>query len=147
MDQEKYLVDRVDDQINWLSAKAAFNQTRYKRLRVLQLLCSASIPFLVATISDNTGPLKWIAGGLGVIVTIAEGLQALYKYHELWLQYRGTSEALKREKMLFLSGSGRYGGAENAFSAFVVEVENILANENTQWKTSMWETEKPAKPA
>jgi hypothetical protein len=147
MDQEKYLTERVDEQIEWLSKKSGFNQARYKRLRVLQLLCSASIPFLVATITDDKGPLKWIAGGLGVVVTIAEGLQALYKYHELWLQYRATSEALKREKMLFLAGSGRYQGLDNAFPAFVAEVENLLANENTQWKTYMREAEKPSKPA
>ncbi|MEY4135237.1 MAG: hypothetical protein RL386_1587 [Bacteroidota bacterium] len=145
MDQEKYFADRVDDQINWLNDKAGKYQARYKRLRVLQLLCSASIPFLVATISENTGPLKWIVGGLGVIVTVAEGLQALYKYHELWLQYRATCEALKREKMLFLTGSGRYQGLDNAFAVFVAEVESLLSSENTQWKTYMREADKPAK--
>jgi hypothetical protein len=105
MDQEKYLTERVDDQIEWLSKKSGFNQARYKRLRVLQLLCSASIPFLVATITDDTGPLKWIAGGLGVVVTIAEGLQALYKYHELWLQYRATSEALNGTLTIIIFGT------------------------------------------
>lgn len=146
MDQETYLSERVDGQIKWLSDKSSFNQKRYKMLRVLQLLCSALIPFLVATISDNTEPLKWIAATLGVMVTIAEGLQALYKYQELWLQYRGTSEALKREKMLFLAGAGRYEQLDNAFTAFVAEVENILSSENNQWKAYMREVEKPGKP-
>lgn len=148
MDQEKYLSERVEDQINWLDGKAGYNQTRFKRLRMVQLLCSASIPFLAAIgTRDSIGlSFEWIVGILGVIITVVEGMQALYKYQELWLQYRSTAEALKREKMLFLTSSGRYGSAANAFALFVDKVEAILASESKLWKVQM-EQEAPAKPS
>lgn len=134
MDEKQYSLERIDDQITWLEKKAAHNQSRFKMLRIIQLVFSASIPFMVALISDGTHVLKWVSGGFGVAITICEGLQALYKYQELWMQYRSTAEALKKEKYLFLSKAGKYEGASNPFPLLVVEVESILSNENLQWK-------------
>ena len=145
MNQEQYIAERVDDQMEWLSKKAAFNQKKYKQLRVLQLSCTASIPFLVATLSDGHGVGKWVVGILGVILTISEGVEVLYKYKDLWLQYRSAAEALKREKLLFLTSSGRYGDATEAFTVFVAKVESILANENTQWRVQLAKENKPTK--
>jgi len=51
-------------------------------------------------------------------------------------QYRATSEALKREKMLFLTRSPPYDG-ERGFTEFVGRVEALLGSENTAWSDQM----------
>ena len=142
MDAQQYITERVDDQINWMEGKASHNQSRFKQIRIVELICSASIPFLVALISDSTDALKWVAGAFGVTVTICEGLQVLYKYQELWMQYRSTVEALRKEKILYLSKAGRYDGMANPFPSFVVEVESILGQENVEWKKHIEKIEK-----
>ena len=142
MDEQQYLSERVDAQINWLDGKAAFNQRRFKRIRIIELVSSASIPFLVALITDATVALKWITGLMGITITVCEGLQAMYKYQELWIQYRSIAETLKREKLLYLTKAGRYEGIPNPFPQLVVEVESILGQENAQWKSQTESIEK-----
>ena len=134
MDEQKYLTERVDDQINWMEGKAAYNQKRFKRIRIIELVCSASIPFLAAVSTDSTYYFRWITGIFGVSITICESLLALYKHQELWLQYRSTAEALRSEKLLYLLKSGKYEKVETPFALFVSEIESILGNENTHWK-------------
>ncbi len=58
---------------------------------------------------------------------------SIHKYHELWVQYRATSEALKREKLLYLAKVGAYANADQAFEHFVLTIEAILSDENKQW--------------
>jgi len=69
----------------------------------------------------------------GVIVAVSQGMISINKYHELWLQYRATAEALKREKILYLAKVGAYANADQAFEHFVLTVEAILSDENKQW--------------
>lgn len=133
MTEQEYLKDRVDDQINWLEAKSGQNQKSYKRLRTVILVTSALIPLISGFITDELGWLKVVVGFGGVIVAISQGMISINKYHDLWLQYRATSETLKREKLLFLTRVGAYAKEEEAFKNFVIMVEAILSEENKQW--------------
>ncbi|MFN0174788.1 MAG: DUF4231 domain-containing protein [Saprospiraceae bacterium] len=133
MTEQEYLKDRVDDQIDWLGGKSSFNQKRYKRLRVLILITSALIPLLSGFITDENWGLKVAVGIGGVIVAVSQGYISIHKYHELWVQYRATAEALKREKLLYLAKVGAYADTGKAFEHFVLTVEAILSDENKQW--------------
>jgi hypothetical protein len=147
MTEQEYLTNRVDDQINWLNAKSSFNQKRYKRLRVAILLVSVSIPLMSGFITDERWGLKLLVGAAGAIVAVCQGLLSLNKYHELWLQYRATAEALIRTKFLYQLKAGSYADNEKALQAFVADVESILANENSKWvEQFIKDTEKPAAP-
>ncbi len=53
MTQEEYLQERVDDQIEWHDKKSAWNQKCYKRLRILEIVAAASIPFLTGLIGGD----------------------------------------------------------------------------------------------
>ncbi|MFB3042367.1 MAG: DUF4231 domain-containing protein, partial [Candidatus Poribacteria bacterium] len=46
MNEENFMNERVDDQINWYDRKSQFNQKRYKRLRIIEIFAAALIPFL-----------------------------------------------------------------------------------------------------
>src|SRR5436309_16084468 len=98
MNQNEYLQQRVDDQINWMEGKSKYNQVQYKRLKVMELISAAAIPLLVSY-HDYGKIFQVITGMLGVLIIVLNGIQQLYKYHENWLTYRTTLEALKREKL------------------------------------------------
>lgn len=132
LDAETYMKERVDDQIAWYSKKSGFCQKRYKRFKIATLLFSVTIPFLTGLL-DELNWMKYLIGGMGVSIAAIEGIQALYKYRENWLQYRITSEALKREKLLYQALAGDYAEAEDPFKAFVLKAEQIMAGEQAEW--------------
>ena len=75
---------------------------------------------------------EWLIGILGVIIAVAVGSSALYKFNENWLAYRSTSEALKHEKLLYLTQTAPYNNDER-FQTLVSQAESIMVNENQNW--------------
>lgn len=67
------------------------------------------------------------------------------KTKDNWVSYRLTCEALKREKILFETKSGKYKDA--SFNDFVVACEKIIADENTAWKSLAKSVGKNIKPS
>ena len=134
MKEQDYMSQRVDDQINWLEGKSAFNQKRYKFSKSIVIVASVSIPFMAGFIEDGDQATVMKLAIAGFIIALAEGLSSLHKFHENWIQYRGTAESLKREKIIFLTQSGIYRDNPDAFRDFVVAIEGILANENAKWQ-------------
>ncbi len=133
LDAETYLKERVDDQISWYSRKSGFCQKRYKTLKISTLLFAVTIPFL-SGLMDELNWMKYVIGGMGVAIAAIEGIQSLYKYKDNWIQYRITSEALKREKLLYLTQSGDYAEMSDPFKAFVQRAEQLMAGEQAEWK-------------
>lgn len=131
MDEQTYLKDRVDDQIQWYDKKSTQNQIWYKFLRTTEIVLSILIPFLTGLLSINL-ITKLTIGFFGVIIAIIAGVLSLYKFQENWLHYRTTSEALKHEKYLFVTWSGIYN-EDDRFSVFVEKIENIISKENLSW--------------
>ncbi|MEM8525784.1 MAG: DUF4231 domain-containing protein [Bacteroidota bacterium] len=149
LDEEKYLKTRVDDQINWLSKKSSASQSSFKRTRLFVIILSASLPFLVGYVgmeqftlwegAKKIDVVKFLVGLIGVFIASMEGIQALHKHQDKWVNYIVTSESLKREKMLFLTRAGVYTDIDTPFKAFVARAEDILAGENKQWAEYMLE--------
>ena len=132
---------RLEDQIEWYDRRAAGAQRTYRRLKVVEIVLGALIPFL-AGFQDNLasllGPgLVWVPAVLiallGVAVVVLEGLQHLNQYHQLWLGCRSTCEALQREKFLFLADAGPYAGTEDKRAHLAERVEELISSENTKW--------------
>ena len=140
MTPEEYLQQRADEQINWMEGKSKDNQQRYKFFKVVEIVLAASIPLIVSYPS-----LAVATGIIGVIIVVLNGMQQLYKYHENWLTYRTTIEALKREKFLFQSQSDPYNDEATAFNRFVQNFEAILANENKKW-VDTWRSSPESQP-
>lgn len=132
MNEQEYIKDRVENQIDWYSAKSQWNQKRFKCLRILEIICAAMIPFLVSYIGEDSLNLKIIVGFLGATIAVISCILGIYKFEENWIQYRTTSESLKHEKFLFLTRSSQYG-IENAFPLFVERIESLISKENSSW--------------
>jgi hypothetical protein len=132
---------RLEDQIAWYDYRGSEAQRAYKRLKVIQVVLAAFIPFL-AGFQDNLAamleprlallPALTIAL-LGIAVVVVEGLEHLNQYHRNWLGFRGTCEALKHEKFLFLADAGPYGGTEDKRAHLAERIEEVIGKEHAQW--------------
>jgi len=140
MNEKEYFSERLDDQIKWYSSKSRYNQNMYKRLGLLEIISASLIP-LLSGLSSMISYSEWIIGILGVIIAVAAGGSALYKFHENWLAYRTTLEALKHEKLLYLTQTAPYDNDER-FQTLVSRAESIMVNENQNWLVYSKKSEK-----
>ena len=132
---------RLEDQVEWYDYRGAAAQRAYKRLKVIQVVLAAFIPFL-AGFQDNLAvmldPRLALAPAvaialLGVGVVVVEGLEHLNQYHQNWLGNRATCEALKHEKILFLADAGPYGDIEDKRALLAERIEELIGKEHAQW--------------
>lgn len=125
---------RLEDQLSWYSAKSRAARSTFKRIKVIEIVAAALIPFLTGQPFPG---VAYIVGGLGVLITILEGLLHLNQYQENWTDYRNTAESLKHEKFLFLAKAGPYAGAADPRVMLAERTEALISQENTQWQASM----------
>ena len=155
-DKSDPIIDRLEEQINWYDAKASRCQNAYKRIKVIEIIAAALIPFLAALhISDATPqpptlahiPLTigTVTALLGVLITILEGVLQLNQYQQIWVTYRATCEALRHEKFTYLAKAGVYAAAADPRALLAERVETIASQENSKW-ASLQQPQKTAKP-
>jgi hypothetical protein len=131
MTQPDIVLERLDDQLNWYDRKASYNEKRFKIFRITTIVISVSIPLCAAFV-----PYPLVTGTLGALIALCEGLQQLNQYHQNWLTYRSTAEALKHEKYLFLSLAGPYASAENPRTFLAERVESLVSQEHSKWASA-----------
>ncbi|HXH91421.1 MAG TPA: DUF4231 domain-containing protein [Thermoanaerobaculia bacterium] len=137
------VVDRLEDQISWYDRKSSSNQKTYKRIKFTEIVAAAVIPFLPALPLVHA---DWIAGGLGVLITILEGALHLNQYQENWIAYRSTCESLKHEKYVYIAKASPYAGVADPRALLAERVESLVSQEHAKWASSQQENTK-AKPA
>jgi len=120
-------VARLEEQIAWYDGKSQSCQRWYKRLKATELVAAATVP-LAAGYAAN-----WLAGGLGVIIVVIEGMQGLNQYYHNWITYRATCEELKHEKYLWLSAAGPYKENEGDLALLAERTEALISREHSRW--------------
>ncbi|WP_195611353.1 DUF4231 domain-containing protein [[Clostridium] symbiosum] len=134
MEIEKYISERVDNQINWYDVKSKKAQKCYKIFQIIEIVLAAFIP-LLAGYSSKHSLIPIIMGSFGSVIAIIEAITKLYKFHENWIQYRATCELLRYQKYLYLTNSYPYNDKdETRDNIFIKNIENIISAENNQWK-------------
>jgi hypothetical protein len=126
--------ERLESQLGWYDGKAGRNRRWYQGLKVAQIVIAAGIPVVAAA-----GASAAVAGALGAVIVILEGLQQLFRFQENWIAYRLTAEALKREKFLCLAGVGPYAKADRRDALLAETVERIVSQESGAWAESQRE--------
>ena len=131
------ITERLDDQIGWYDRKSMSCQRVFKRTKIVQIVAAAVIPFLAAlSVKEVSSSVHWITGGLGVLVTVFEGLLQLGQYQQNWFMYRSTCEALKHEKYLYLGKAGPYASATDAHALLAERVESLVSQEHAKWAST-----------
>ena len=127
------IMKRLEDQIAWYSSKSRVAQHTYKRLKVVEIIAAAMIPFIAGL---GFRFVAMTAGGLGVLVTVIEGLIHLNQYQQNWTSYRATSEGLKHEKFMYFGKAGPYSTASDPHALLAERVETQVSQESTRWAAS-----------
>jgi hypothetical protein len=125
---------RLEDQLAWYSQKSRAARRAFKRIKVVEIISAALIPFL----TGRRWPYEqFVIGGLGVLITILEGILHLNEYQENWSYYRNTAESLKHEKFLFLAKAGPYANAADPRAVLAERIEGVISQENSQWVATL----------
>ncbi len=140
--QEKITLDRLDKQIDWYDRRSRTNRALYKALKSVTIGSAAIIPVLTAS---GTRGQSQMAGALGVLIAILEGLQQLNQFQSNWTIYRATAEALKHEKYFYLGQAGPYLKGEEAHALLAERVESLVSDENAKWFMSLAASRIPLK--
>ncbi len=136
------MAERVDDQITYHESRSKSNQTWFRRLRFIEILAAASIPFLTGYVTESF-VMQILVGLLGVLIAVVTGTMTLYNFEQNWATSRNTIENLRHEKILFETSSEPYH-ADQSFPLFVEKIETLLASERDQWFARMQERQKQA---
>lgn len=135
-------MERLEDQISWYDRKSMINQRYFKRIKIIEIAAAALIPFLSAF--RNMPQLALVSGGLGVVITVLEGLLHLNQYQQNWITYRSTCEALRHEKYVYLAKAGPYSGCSNPYALLADRVESLVSQEHAKWASVQQQEPKPA---
>ena len=119
---------RLQDQLDWYDRKSQVCQSRFKLLKICQLVTAAAIP-----VAAGVSAPSWLVGGAGALIVVLEGVQQLEQYQQNWTSYRSTCEQLKHEQFLFLAGSGPYGTAPEPEALLAERVESLVSQEHAAW--------------
>lgn len=140
---ESEIPPRILEQIRWYDDKSVSCQRSYKNGKLLQLVASAAIP-VVGSLTAIFQSSPWLehvpiitASVLGFALVILEGVQQMNGYHQLWLQYRATNEALRREVALCQARAGIYRDSERPIALLVERAETIMSQEQSGWVENM----------
>jgi len=139
----RVVLERLNSEIDWYNAKSVHNQHMFKRLKTATLAISVSIPLCALIVSWRAIVGGVITGILGASITLLEGLQGLNQYHDNWISYRSTAEALKHEKFLFMSKAGVYATANNPTPLLAERVEGLVSQEHSKWSSTHDQSQKP----
>jgi hypothetical protein len=140
---EQVTLERLAENLEWYSARSTRNKTWFQTLKVLTIVSAALIPVL-STSGIPHG--SQVAAGLGVLIAIIESMQQLKQYHDNWINYRATEEALKHERYLYLARAGPYRGIDSPQTLLAERVEGIVSQEEKGWVSTQTSAEQ-SKPA
>ena len=73
-----------------------------------------------------------VAGALGGVVLVLEGIQHLNQYQQNWAAYRSTAEALKHEKYLYVARAAHYA-VPHAHRLLAERIEGLVSQEHAKW--------------
>ena len=129
---------RVENQLRYYSKSGSEHRNRHYTLRISGIVASLLVTiFAVAESASNTTSFALLIGILGAMVAGFESLSTLGKYHERWIKYRTTAEALKAEKFHYQMSAGpiysTIADQHERDRKFCQRFEAIIASENAEW--------------
>jgi hypothetical protein len=130
------IMERLEDQIAWYDRKSMTNQRYFKRTKTVEIAAAAIIPFLAAF---SLPRVMWVTGGLGVLITVLEGMLQLNQYQQNWIAYRSTCESLKHEKYVYLGKASPYASAVDPHALLAERIESLVSQEHAKWASAQQE--------
>jgi hypothetical protein len=129
---KKYLAEEYAKATEFYDKRASAAKCWYRVLSICLIVVSAGLTPVVALAPDEPC-WRIVSTLLSATIVVFTGLLAHLKSHENWLSYRGSWDALERERRQFQTSTGAYAGATDKGSLFVDRVEAILAREGADF--------------
>lgn len=135
VDPHDPVLSHVDAQIRWYDENARRTKDWHFRLRGAQIVFAAAIP--VTQILPAAVGWRIAAGGLGGLIAICQGFDAMHHYGDHYVAWRATCQQLLRERQLFAAGVGEYAplalGSREALSQLATRIDAIEGQEQQRW--------------
>lgn len=138
------IMERLEDQIGWYDRKSLASQRAFKRIKTVEIFAAAVIPFLAALKIFFIG---MVTAGLGVLITVLEGILHLNQYQQNWITYRSTCESLKHEKYTYLAKASPYANVPDPHALLAERIESLVSQEHAKWTSVQQQEPDKVKPA
>ncbi|MFE9632937.1 DUF4231 domain-containing protein [Streptomyces sp. NPDC006463] len=127
---QRYLEARLSQYQKWYDRKAVRMKAMHLRMRTVSVVGGALVPVLV---NIDLPFARITATVLSLVVVGSVSLESVYRYREMWKNYRSTEQLLSHERVYFETGVGPYAGLSDteSFTRLVSRVEKAIANENS----------------
>ncbi len=113
--------------------RAVKNQKAHRFCSNYVLIVSVAITPILTVGLFNKETAMIIAALLAPTVAIVSGIASNYKFHENWLSYRATWDALQHELHWHDARIHEYKDAADRHALFVDRVEHLIAQEGSEW--------------
>jgi hypothetical protein len=133
------IMTRLESEIDWYNRNSLASQRAYKAIKLIEIIAAAMIPLLALS---RIAHMPAVTGSLGALITVLEGVLQLNHYHENWISYRSSCEALKHEKYLYLGKASPYSTASDAHALLAERIESLVSQETTKWYSSQQQESK-----
>jgi len=116
--------------LNYYDTKAIWNKRLYYACSVYVLVGSGIIGPIVLLCKTYGQTLAAI---LSSSVAVIAAISGLFRFHESWLSFRSTWDALNHEIHWHDAKVGPYAGKEVPNRFFVEQVESLISREGAEW--------------
>ena len=118
------------DQREWYSARARSYKKNAQRIDVAIIVFGATVAALPVVKPFGPVAADILIALLGVAIVVVQGIQRVYRYSEIWPEYRFASERMKREWRLFINAAEPYATDEaDARTLYIQRLDGIMADE------------------
>lgn len=118
---------RLEAQIAWFDARSVRNKRTFQLLKYAEIAAAAAIPIVTGLEVPRE-----VAAILGGLVVVIESVLHLNQYHQNWITYRSTAEALKQERIFYLAHAGPYARSRSP-ARLAHHVEAIISQGHARW--------------
>lgn len=119
---------RTEYALKWYTEKANFNKWIYYSFSIIGILCPLVNAVLVVCCD-----CKLITVLLSSITSMAASMLAITNAKSKWENYRSAAEFLKREYVLFYSGTGIYSDGSRS-AIYLQAIEDYMQTIHTKWQ-------------
>lgn len=135
-DRNQFAIDDCQSMIDWYDKKKRIPRNLFYVFQISAIVFSAITPILILW-----GELPKVIQALpAALVSIAVGLNAVFKWRENWALRAHTAESLKRELMKFSArASQKYNlnlSEQEVLDNFVDTIDVLTMSEVTEWKNT-----------
>lgn len=131
---EQYKRKRYETELNWYDDKSIANRMWDRVTAGLIIVFAAAAPIIILFPSSPELWTRIIGAAITALIAVISGLRSIFKFHELYVNYRTVAETMKKEIHYYEANLEPYSSAADREGFFVQRIESLVSRENTLWQ-------------